>query len=287
MILVDIGNSGVRALRCSPGGEWDLANVARLSWPANLNIRHKASPEQQSAPNQLWCDSTDPQAFEWLVEQIDAPCESYWIVSSVHQGAFALLQKAIDRVCPTSHFRAVTHRDVPMKLDVEFPDRTGIDRVLSSWEGWVRVNEPGDQSAFRGRSVIVAQAGTALTVDVVSQDGVFQGGAILPGLGLSLQFLAAGTDQLPWISNHLVTESPKLPGKNTLEAIAAGVHGSLVGGASHLVKAYRSRDAWEEAMVVITGGDGNLLVPHIDPPVRYEEHLVLKGLFRVAKSLVL
>jgi type III pantothenate kinase len=285
MILVDIGNSGVRALRCSPEGEWDLANVARLSWPANLNTRHKASPQQQAAPNQRWCDSTDPQAFEWLVKHIDAPRNSRWIISSVHQGAFSLLQNAVDSVSPSSHVRSVARRDIPMELDVEFPDRTGIDRILSSWEGWSRVNDRAGASETPGRSVIVAQAGTALTVDAVSKDGVFCGGAILPGLGLSLQFLAAGTDQLPWIGNHYVTESPKLPGKNTMEAIAAGVHASLVGGASHLIKTYRSRVDWNEAVVVITGGDGNLLVPHIDPPVRYEEHLVLKGLFRVAKSL--
>lgn len=284
MILVDIGNSGVRALRCSPEGEWDLGNVARLSWPANLNIRHKSSPEQYSAPNQLWCDSTDPRAFEWLVKHIDAPCESHWYISSVHQGAFGLLQKAVDRVCPTSHIRVITRRDVPMELDVEFPDRTGIDRILSSWEGWNRVNDRAEQNRVSRRSVIVAQAGTALTVDAVSKDGVFRGGAILPGLGLSLQFLAAGTDQLPWISNHFVTESPKLPGRNTWEAIAAGVHASLVGGAGHLVKTYRSQADWEDAVVVVTGGDCNLLVPHLTPPIRCEEHLVLKGLFRVAKG---
>lgn len=282
MILVDIGNSGVRALRCSNGDDWNLSKVVRLSWPANLNTRHKSTPQQQSGPNQLWCDSTDLSAFRWLVEHIDAPCESTWYISSVHQGAFSLLRDAVMTLCSSAELRVITHRDVPMELDVEHPERTGIDRILSSWEGWARANRGADCHGVPFRSVIVAQAGTALTVDAVSRDGVFRGGAILPGLGLSLQFLAAGTDQLPWISNHLVTKSPKLPGRNTLEAIAAGVHASLVGGARHLVQAYRSQTDWQDATVMITGGDGNLLVPYVEPPVLYQEHLVLRGLHRIA-----
>ncbi|XZE45021.1 type III pantothenate kinase [Pirellulaceae bacterium SH467] len=282
MILVDIGNSGVRALRCSDGGDWDLSKVVRLSWPANLNTRHKSTPQQQSGLNQLWCDSTDLSAFRWLAEHIDAPCESTWYISSVHQGAFTLLRDAAMTVCPSAELRVITYRDVPMELDVEHPERTGIDRILSSWEGWTRANRGDDFNNVSNRSVIVAQAGTALTVDAVSRNGVFRGGAILPGLGLSLQFLAAGTDQLPWISNHLVTKSPKLPGRNTLEAIAAGVHASLVGGASHLVQAYRSQSEWQDAIVMITGGDGNLLVPYVEPPVAYQEHLVLRALHRIA-----
>ena len=123
------------------------------------------------------------------------------------------------------------------------------------------------------------QAGTAVTVDFVDSEGVFCGGAIMPGLGLSLQLLAAGTDQLPWLGNHFVNILPELPGKNTVQAISAGVNAALVGGASHLVQRYRNQSPnGPNVKVVVTGGDGSLLLPHIVKPAEFVEHLVLRGL---------
>ena len=101
----------------------------------------------------------------------------------------------------------------------------------------------------------------------------------MPGLGLSLQLLAAGTDLLPWLGNHAVDVRPTLPGRNTDQAISAGVNAALVGGTSHLVDRYRRESSNErEIKVIVTGGDGQLLIPHIAEPVELVEHAVLRGI---------
>jgi type III pantothenate kinase len=122
---------------------------------------------------------------------------------------------------------------------------------------------------------IVVQAGTALTIDWVDEQDQFMGGAILPGVGLSLQYMAAGTDQLPWLPTDRVHSIPPIPGKNTEQAIAAGVHAAVVGGAKLLIDRYR---AGRPIPVVISGGDGQLLREAIEPPVFFQKHLVLMGL---------
>lgn len=285
MILVDIGNSGVRAVPFDNTGkpnDLDLQRVFRLSWPANLHVRNKKSPQQRTLTNQRWCLSDEDEAFTWLVDRIQASNQDKWIVSSVHQGALVRLQRAVQTALPSACFISVRNHHIPMTLEVDEPSKVGIDRLLAAWEGWHLAN--ADLSEFARVPAIVAQAGTALTVDIVTKDNVFAGGAILPGLGLSLQLLAAGTDQLPWLGNHTVTSSPKLPGKNTLDAIAAGVHASLAGGARFLVDRYRDQRGWEEAAIVVTGGDGELLEQVLPQPTIFREHLVLRGLARLALS---
>ncbi len=306
MILVDIGNSGVRALKVDSAGVLDLDQVHRLSWPANLNVAGKESPQQIASSNQRWCDSEDSEAFGWLVEKIAPQGGERWLVSTVQHRALKHLETAVQQYDQLASIEVVTYKMLPFPLEVDYPERVGIDRLLASWEGWQLANGEGSscgtgvspevekQSRARRPShvenherrhpVIVAQAGTALTVDIVSRSGVFCGGAILPGLGLSLQLLAAGTASLPWLGNHSVSESPRLPGKNTLDAIAAGVHGSLVGGARFLVERYRSEPDWQDAIVVVTGGDGALLARNLPEPILYREHLVLKGLSRLANT---
>ena len=70
----------------------------------------------------------------------------------------------------------LTAGDLPLKIDSERPDMVGIDRLL----GAVAVN------AMRPahRPAVVIYFGTAITVDLVSPEGTFQGGAILPGIGM-------------------------------------------------------------------------------------------------------
>ena len=84
---------------------------------------------------------------------------------------------------------------------------------------------------------------------------------------------------MPWLPADSIDGLPRLPGKNTEEAIAAGVHASLVGGVSYLVERYRKEIGGKTRVpVVISGGDGRLVHAHIGPPATYVENLVLVGL---------
>jgi type III pantothenate kinase len=134
-----------------------------------------------------------------------------------------------------------------MAKRVEFPEKTGIDRLLSAWEAWNFIN--GSVLSSEQSAVLVVQAGTALTVDCVAEDGTYLGGAIAPGLGLSLQLLAAGTDQLPWLGNHQVTAEPRLPGKNTAWPVGLVSSSSVIvpkrlGGRRRLLLREEMQSSW-------------------------------------------
>lgn len=283
MILVDIGNSGLRATRIDADTQFcDSSRVYRLSWDAAVGAQRKPIPAQNAGQNQRWCSLSDADAFDWLVRQLDDATTNEWWISSVQRVALEQLAASVSRLRPDAKVHTIGFRDVPMQLEVEKPDRTGIDRLCAAWAAWSIRNE----SESKKRPVIVAQAGTAVTVDVVTADGAFLGGAIMPGLGLSLQFLAAGTDLLPWLGNHEVGISPQLPGRNTAQAIAVGVNAALVGGTVHLVQRYRNEyPELADALVVVSGGDGELLIPHIPGPKRLIEYLVLHGVSRIARSV--
>ncbi len=280
MILVDIGNSGLRATQVTDQELFTDQNVYRLSWSAARATHRNPTPEQESAPNQLWCELRDHSAFDWLVSQFNASPNENWLISCVQRTALEELNRSLVKHGFRDMTKVVVHSDLSMKLDVDEPAKTGIDRLLAAWAAYAYTSEQSQPNGpIPNGPIIVIQAGTAVTVDFVNSEGVFCGGAIMPGLGLSLQLLAAGTDQLPWLGNHFVNILPELPGKNTVQAISAGVNAALVGGASHLVQRYRNQSPnGPNVKVVVTGGDGSLLLPHIVKPAEFVEHLVLRGL---------
>ena len=292
MILVDIGNSGLRAIRMKPHAEVVESNIWKLSWPANFSVGGKSVPLQSPSPNHKWCEQNDQAAFRWLVNAIEPHDSETWYVSSVKQTALDQLQAACGTERKENRFRKINYLDLPMHLDVDAPDKVGMDRLIASWEAWnvINADRKHDKSSFHPlenqtaidkQPVITVQAGTAVTVDLVTPDGAFRGGAIMPGLGLSLQLLAAGTEQLPWIANGAVSGLPTLPGKNTSQAIAAGVHASLAGGATFLINRYRQEFQRDDIPVIVTGGDANLLKSFIAPPCVPLDHMVLRGLNRL------
>ncbi|MEQ1830389.1 MAG: type III pantothenate kinase [Pirellula sp.] len=274
MILVDIGNSGLRATHVLDSHLFAGERVFRLSWDAAGATQRKSTPQQLAAPDQRWCDLQDHNAFEWLVSNFGHASKDRWIISCVQRTALSHLNRCLEGRNLLGQVKLIRYVDLPFTTYVDEPQKTGIDRLLAAW---------GSKQYLSGKSVacpiIVVQAGTAVTVDWIDEQGAYCGGAIMPGLGLSLQLLAAGTDQLPWLGNHLVDTLPELPGKNTVHAISAGVNAALVGGTKHLIDRYRqSSQLGEKTPVVVTGGDGKLLLPHIEKPVWFFDHLVLFGL---------
>jgi pantothenate kinase type III len=115
-----------------------------------------------------------------------------------------------------------------------------------------RLANMAEAARRHSRSVVVADFGTAATFDVLDARGSFLGGAIAPGLRLVASTLASGTASLPLVA----TESPprSLIGRNTRDALQAGVIGGYAGLISHLI----ANLATNRRRVIFTGGDGSL-----------------------------
>lgn len=115
------------------------------------------------------------------------------------------------------------------------------------------------RALFPGECVLVADAGTALTLDVVDARGVFRGGNISAGLNMRLDALHGGTSRLPRIEAE--GGCPQF-GRDTASALRAGAEWGMV---YEVAGAARSaRKEWGGVRVVLTGGDADLLKPMLE-----------------------
>jgi len=125
--------------------------------------------------------------------------------------------------------------------------------------------------------VLVIDAGTAITYDLITADGCFVGGNIAPGLGLRFKSLHEHTGLLPLVD---VEGDAPVVGYDTLTAIRSGVLLGLLGE----IKSYISdlKLSHPNLMVFMTGGDGKLLHQRlgIEEIIHYE-HLAAEGLNRI------
>ncbi len=156
--------------------------------------------------------------------------------------------------------------DLGLVIDYEDPQTVGIDRLLAAAAAFA-----GEQG--RG-GVVVADAGTALTVDVVDRGGVFRGGLIVPGLHLGLRALHAGTSLLPPVVP--AADAPLL-GRSTRACMLAGsVHGTAAMLTELCARIAAHLD--QRLALYLTGGDAAVLAPLVHPLPRVEPALVLQGL---------
>ncbi|MFM7055628.1 MAG: type III pantothenate kinase [Planctomycetota bacterium] len=175
--------------------------------------------------------------------------------------------------CPPQLVRSAA--DVPVVADVEQPHRVGIDRLLNACAArhWRRRIAP----------VIVIDSGTATTVDLVTSDGVFRGGSILPGLRLSAQALHEYTARLPLLDvDDTLAGWPQLPGRNTEAAMRAGLLLGQLGAVRELAaglaeSATRLHGESAAPELLVTGGGGRLLAEHLPDSV-YLDSLALHAL---------
>lgn len=220
---------------------------------------------------QGWCEAALTRVQESL------SCEvARWRVASVHEAAATRLLAAIKNAKQDADVKIVSRADVPMTMDVDFPDQLGIDRLLSAYATWNRWQQPS----------VVIDAGSAVTIDWVDDCGRYCGGVILPGLNLQSRALAIGTAALPQVSwqsdvNWQSDRPIPLPAKNTSDAIRSGI---LVGTAAAIdafVDNYRElsgRGQRESVRIVLTGGDSLALSPRIRNSHQVVANLVCRGL---------
>ncbi len=136
---------------------------------------------------------------------------------------------------------------VPIQVAVDTPGAVGPDRLVNALAA----------ARLHGGPAIVADFGTATTIDAIAGDGTFLGGAIAPGIVLGLDALAAGTARLP----HVAVQLPdRAIGRSTAEAIESGTVLGHVAMAEGLIARIREElagraDAPGGAIrVIATGG---------------------------------
>ncbi len=206
-----------------------------------------------------------------VLESRFAPRETpdHCLVASVVRGADEVIHKAVQMVWGLMPRVVDTDMDLGIDVAVSRPDHVGIDRLLQASE------------AFRvcaGR-VVVAAFGSALTVDLVTADGVFRGGTIAPGLGMGLRALHDETSLLPHVA---LQPADSAVGTDTDSCIRAGV---IYGAAGAVERLFGELAPDGCATLVLTGGDAELIAPFINYPHRVEPDLVIRALISLYRRI--
>lgn len=228
LVAVDIGNSRIKLGLFAIGDECMQQRSSRSA----LAIVPAELPEPLAELALPLKDRSG--AFE--KEGLRTWCEEFlpegggWTIGSVHRGATEELKNAIRELAASGirhgTIRQLTHRDLPIAVEVAEPGRVGIDRLLAA--------VGADRLRDRDRCAIVVDSGSATTVDLLRADGTFSGGAIFPGTGMSARALHEQTDALPLIRLPESNEAPPPLGKTTADAVAAGLFWGAVGAIREL-----------------------------------------------------
>lgn len=141
------------------------------------------------------------------------------------------------------------------------PARLGVDRWLAML---------GAHARYGGQNIMIVDSGTALTLDVVSAAGVFEGGLICPGLNTMLKAMADSADRL------VLPERPNLQRGLTFSSLQAVQNGALTMALSLIEREYERYQG--EIVVLLCGGDASLLAEHLTIPAQLFPELVFAGL---------
>ena len=156
--------------------------------------------------------------------------------------------------------------DLGLKIRYNNPKHVGIDRLLAAATAFAE--------APPNTALVIADVGTAITVDLLSAEGTFLGGTIAPGLQMMLKSLLAGTSLLPEIE---LDDCACLPATSTPDGIRAGI----LYGAASLIDGLRDRlgeTVANPVISILTGGDAQRLHQFTRSNWQCDSSLVLRGL---------
>lgn len=158
-----------------------------------------------------------------------------------------LSEKELEQARSNGWWEVTAGSRLPVTIDYATPETLGLDRLMAA---------AAAASLYPGEEVMIADAGTALTLDMVSAGGVFRGGNISAGLSMRLRALHQFTSRLPEVK-PLICEHGHI-GHDTISALQYGalwgVAYEIAGNLAYAAKTYGCR------RLIVTGGDALFLL---------------------------
>ncbi len=186
------------------------------------------------------------------------------IISSVVPQLNASLDGTARRYLGAQPLFVTSDIDTGITVKTDTPSEVGADRIVNTVAAFSRYGGP----------CIVVDFGTAITLDAISSQGEYLGGAICPGITIASEALFRRTARLPQIE---LLEPAKVIGSNTVASLQAGLYYGTLG----MVDAILERMIAElggAAKVVATGGQARVICPASRYIEEINEHLTLEGL---------
>ena len=201
--------------------------------------------------------------FRKLKEKFTASDKCILVSSgAIPDGLYRLLMKKF------SLFIELTHKTLlPIEIGYETKDTLGMDRVASA---------VGAQYQFPGKNLLIIDAGTAMTIDMITKEGIFAGGNISPGIEMRLKALNQFTDKLPLVHFR---DDYTLLGTSTEMAIRSGVLNGVIFEVQGYINALQNK--YKSLTVVLTGGDAEFFGKTLKSSIFVDFNLIFAGLNRI------
>ncbi len=235
MRLLDIGNSRIKS------AAWDGHQLR-----AEAVHTHGGDPAQSLA------------AWSW--QGID----TVWITHVTGAAQEPHMNAVLRTNGITPHYARTEIQREGLRNAYEEPLRLGVDRWLAMVGAWCR-----------GQPLVVADAGTALTVDVVSADGQHRGGLIAPGLHTMQQAVLGATR---FATRETEPHYHAGVARSTEGCVRQGAYLACLGAIDRAGSA-----AGPQARRILTGGDAEVLLPQL-AGWEHRPLLVLEGLLKLAQA---
>jgi len=156
-----------------------------------------------------------------------------------------------------------------VKINIKNKKQVGSDRIANAVGVYKKYNT----------NCIVLDFGTATTFDVVTKNGIYNGGIIAPGVNLSLRSLAKSADQIPVFS---LKKQKKIIGKNTIEALRSGFYWGYTGLINNIILKIE-KETGRKYKIVFTGGHSDLFKTSILRSFTIDKNITITGIIEIFK----
>ena len=157
-----------------------------------------------------------------------------------------------------------------VKINLKNRNQVGSDRIA---------NSVGAYKKYKTNCIIL-DFGTATTFDVVTKDGIYNGGIIAPGVDLSIKSLTNSADQIPFFS---ITKHKKIIGKNTIEALRSGFYWGYSGLINNIILKIE-KETKKKFKIIFTGGYAELFKTSIKKPFTIDKNITISGIIEIFKE---
>lgn len=154
--------------------------------------------------------------------------------------------------------------DFGITIGYKSPQTLGADRIVNAAAAFDKY----------GKALIVVDAGTATTLDYVSDNGMYEGGAIAPGIAMMRDALSRTTAQLPAVD---IAWNGTIIGKTTVECLQTGIVAGYICMIEGLL-ARMEQETKRKTITIATGGLTSLLAQYSSRIDAKEPDLTLEGL---------
>ncbi len=249
LLVVDVGNTNVTL------GVYE-GKTLRVNWRLSTNKDSSADEIGMLLLGLMEHDNISPLQIEDV------------IISSVVPPVMYSLNHAMRKYLNKTPM--VVDSSVKSNLTIRYdnPKEVGADRI---------VNAIGAIAEYKTPMVIV-DFGTATTFCVINDKNEYLGGAILPGIKISMSALFERTAKLPRIE---IAKPTHAIGTNTVDSMQAGVYYGYVGGVDYTVSKIKEELGRDDVTVIATGGLARMIAEDSKTIQHIDTKLTLKGLYTI------